>query len=272
MDFLSKLRRAQESTGSVVCVGLDPDPARLPTQLRGLPTDRAVTTFCRAIVDATAATACAYKPNLAFFEALGRPGLDVLADVIEHIPADRVIIADGKRGDIGNTAARYAESVFDQLGCDACTVNPYMGREAVEPFLTDASRAAFVLVRTSNRSASEVQELDVGGVPLWARIAALAANWDAVNPGQVGFVIGATDPVTLSKIRDVHPTVPLLIPGVGAQGGDAAAVMKASQPDVGPVLINSSRAILYAGDGLDYATKSAAAAKQLRDLLNDSRV
>ena len=251
----------------MLCVGLDPEPSRLPSQLAGLPLERAVRTFCESIIEATADYACAYKPNLAFFEALGRPGLDVLADVVEAIPKDRIIIADGKRGDIGNTARRYADAIFNQLGCDSCTVNGYMGREAVEPFLAEAGWAAFVLVKTSNLTAGDVQDQDVGGAPLWRRMADLAADWGEACPGQIGFVVGATDPTTLAAVRSEHPHIPLLIPGVGAQGGDPAIVIKSARPEAGPIVVNSSRGILYAGSGPDFAEKARNAARELRDAL-----
>ena len=268
MTFTTKLKVAQELTSSVVCVGLDPDPERLPVHFRELPRDEAVKLFCTTIIDATAEVACAYKPNLAFFEALGRGGLGVLADVLAAVPGDRLIIADGKRGDVGNTASRYAEAMFEHLGCDACTVSPYMGRDAVLPFLERPDKAAFALVRTSNASAAEVQDLDVGGIPLYSKMAELLVQWGGEEAGEIGFVVGATHPEILAVIRQKHPSVPLLIPGVGAQGGEVAKVVAASRPHETPVIVNASRSILYAGGGADFADRAYESAKRLRDELN----
>ncbi len=268
MTFGAKLAIAQKLTSSVVCVGLDPDPDRLPDHLGGLPVNDAVRHFCEAIIEATAEVVCAYKPNFAFFEALGRDGLGVLADVIAAIPNDRVVIADGKRGDIGNTADRYAKSVFEQLGCDACTVSPYMGREAVTPFLKWPDKAAFGLVRTSNPGAAEVQHLDVGGKPLYSKIAEMMHEWSDTEPGQIGFVVGATEPRVLAQIRNQFPDVPMLIPGVGAQGGDPSEVVAAARPRESPVIVNASRSILYAGKGVDFAKRAHEAARAMRDSLS----
>ncbi len=271
MTFTSKLRNAQELAGSALCVGLDPDPDRFPEQFRDLPPTVAVRRFCRAIIESTYDVACAYKPNLAFFEALGRDGLGVLEDVVASIPPDRVIIADGKRGDIGNTAARYATAVFENMSFDACTVSPYMGRDAISPFLSRPDKAAFALVRTSNMSANEIQGLDVGGVPLYLRIAYLLEDWGSGEPGEIGFVVGATDTAILADIRSRFPDIPLLVPGVGTQGGDPAAVMAAAGTGSGLVLVNSSRSILYAGDGEDFAERARDAASRLKDDLNRGR-
>lgn len=264
MTFSSKLGRAQELTSSNLCVGLDPDPNRLPGHLRALPLEEAVRHFCTSIIEATQDLACAYKPNLAFFEALGRNGLGVLADVVGAVPSDRIVIADGKRGDIGNTAERYAVAAFEHLSCDACTVSPYLGREAILPFLARTDKAAYALVRTSNAGADEVQKLSVGGTPLYARMADMLAGWASGQPGEIGFVVGATDLESLEQIRTRHPAVPLLIPGVGAQGGDKAAVVAALKEGSGAVLVNASRSILYAGDGPDFAEQARASAGKLR--------
>jgi len=271
MTFSSKLHRAQELASSVVCVGLDPDPDRFPDQFRDLPAPDAARRFCKAIIEATHEVACAYKPNLAFFEALGREGLGVLEDVVSSIPPDRISIADGKRGDIGNTAGRYAIAVFENLSFDACTVSPYMGRDAVSPFLAWPEKAAFALVRTSNPSAGEVQDLDVGDVPLYFRIARMLETWSSGEPGEIGFVVGATDTTILADIRDQFPDIPLLIPGIGAQGGDPEAVMATAIAGTGPIVVTSSRSILYAGQGVDFADRARDATIRLRDDLNRGR-
>lgn len=271
MTFSSKLHRAQELASSVVCVGLDPDPDLFPDQFRDLPVADAVRRFCKSIIEATHEVVCAYKPNLAFFEALGRDGLGILEDVLGSIPPDRITIADGKRGDIGNTAGRYATAVFENLSFDACTVSPYMGRDAILPFLAWPEKAAFALVRTSNSSADEVQNLDVGGIPLYFRIAHLLATWSSGEPGEIGFVVGATDTRALADVRDRFPDVPLLIPGIGAQGGDPEAVMATTAGGTGPILVNSSRSILYAGKGVDFADRARDVTIRLRDDLNRGR-
>jgi orotidine-5'-phosphate decarboxylase len=251
MTFAARLADSQSATRSRLCVGLDPDPARLPRPLAGAADPaEAAAAFCRAIIDATADVACAYKPNLAFFEALGAPGWRAFETVVRAVPEGRVVIADAKRGDIGNTAARYAAAFFERLPCHAVTVSPYMGRDALEPFLAHAGRCTFALVLTSNPGAADLQLLQTGGRPLYEHVARLAAEAGARQPGETGFVVGATRPAPLAELREQHPDIPFLIPGVGAQGGDARAVIEAAAS--GPVIVNASRAVLYASDGDDF--------------------
>ena len=268
-SFSDRLRAIQQSKQSALCVGLDPDPERLPDALRDeRPLADAVLQFCRSIIDATAPLACAFKPNLAFFEALGPVGLRVLKQAIAHVPTDCLVIADAKRGDIGNSARFYARSLFDDLGADACTVAPYMGRDAVRPFLERDGTAAFVLARTSNPGAADVQEAcTCDGVPLYRHVARHVADWSAGSAGTGGLVVGATAPDALRDLREACPTLPFLIPGVGAQGGAPADVMDAAATDDGLVLVNSSRSILYASSGSDFARAAAHAARELRDAL-----
>ena len=265
MSFLSRLHAAQAATGSVLCVGLDPDLARLPDSFRNDADGVAVREFCTSIVEATAPYACAFKPNLAFFEALGAEGWKVLADVIGAIPDGRVIILDAKRGDIGNSAAKYAHALYNELGGDAVTVAPYMGRDSIVPFLQDEDRCAFVLAATSNPSAVDVQRLEVEGEPLYKHVARMAVEVGEEHPGTVGLVVGATRPELLAELRAEFPQTPFLVPGVGAQGGSAEAVLEANAG--GPVLINSSRGILYASGGADFAEAAARAAKELAAVL-----
>lgn len=267
VTFTDKLRAAQAATRSRLCVGLDPDPTRFPSHLAADRADTALLTFNTAIVDATEDLACAYKLNLAFYEALGPEGWRALADTLRAIPDDRVVILDGKRGDIGNTARRYAEGAFDRLGADACTVAPYMGRDAIRPFLQHPGRCAFVLVATSNESGPDLQQAVVDGEPFFRLVARLAVEEADRQPGEVGFVVGATRPEFLSELREAYPHVPFLVPGVGAQGGDPAAVVAAS--GAGPLLVNSSRSILYASSGADFARAARDAAAALRDALGD---
>lgn len=265
LDFVTRLRAVQEERRSVLCVGLDPDPARLPAPLRdGRPLPDAVLAFNTAIVEATAAAACAFKLNFAFFEAMGRDGWRVLEETVARIPAGTLVVADAKRGDIGNSARFYAESVFAHLGCDAVTVAPYMGRDSVEPFLQYPGRAAFVLARTSNPGAADFQERGCEGEPLYLRVAKAVAAWGDAAPGTAGLVVGATDAPSLAALRAACPALPFLIPGVGTQGGDAGAVRRAGQTGDGLILVNSSRQILYADDGPGFADAAAREAEALR--------
>jgi len=269
-SFSARLRQIQSQKHSAVCVGLDPVPSRLPSPLRDgrLRTD-AVRAFCAAIVEATAPYACAFKPNFAFFEALGPAGLTVLDQVVSAIPDGCVTIGDAKRGDIGHSSRFYAQSIYEDFGLDACTVSPYLGRDSVGPFLEHEDTCTFVLARTSNDGAADLQEAcTCDGTPLYRHVAAQAADWADGTAGEAGLVVGATAPDALRDLREAAPTLPFLVPGVGAQGGDPAAVMDAAATEVGPVLVNSSRSILYASDGPDYAEAAAEAAAELRATLN----
>lgn len=268
LDFSARLREVQADKQSRLCVGLDPDPQRLPPALLDAqPLADAVIAFNAAIIEATAPLACAFKLNLAFYEALAAEGWRALEATIRHIPEDVLVLADGKRGDIGNSARFYAEALFDTLDVDACTVAPYMGRDAVAPFLTYEGKAAFVLARTSNPGAADFQEHLSDGDPLYVHVARRVAAWDAEAAGTAGLVVGATDRDALRQLRTTCPTLPFLIPGVGAQGGDPEAVVAAAATDDGLVLVNSSRSILYASSGPDYAEAAAREADRLRTQL-----
>lgn len=254
--FRDRLASAAEAAGSVLCVGLDPDPDRLPPGV-------AVADFCVAVVRATAPAAAAFKPNLAFFEALGREGADALDAACAAVrDAGRLLVLDGKRGDIGSTGARYAHALYDTLGGDAATVAPYMGADSLAPFLAHAGHCAFVLVATSNPGGADVQDLPLaGGGTVADAVARLAVETARGRPGEVGFVAGATRPERLAALRAAHPDVPLLVPGVGAQGGSAREVMAANAS--GPILVNASRSVLYASRGADFASAAADAARTL---------
>lgn len=259
MNYLAKLENAMRSRRSLLCLGLDPDPERLPVA--------DLTAFNRAVIQATADLVCAYKPNFAFYEQLGRAGWDALDATLAAIPPDVPVIADAKRGDIGNTAAAYARACFDALGCDAVTVNPYLGRDAIEPFLAYTDRGVYLLCRTSNPGGADFQDLLVqtGGAaaePLYQVVARRAAAWN--TRGNLGLVIGATYPAELATVRGLAPDLPLLVPGIGAQGGDLAAVLTAAAGGSGPVVINVSRQILYASSGADYAERARDMAADLR--------
>ena len=270
-NFIDRLCDAQTKASSLVCLGLDPDLAKIPSchmKKFNHPHD-AVIAFNQSIIHRTAPYVCAYKLNAAFYENLGEHGFNVLKATLNYIPHGKIRIIDAKRGDIGNTASQYASSIFDGLNADACTVAPYMGSDAINPFLSYPDRMTFVLVRTSNPSSHQLQSLMVDERPLYQHVARMAYSWGKKSPGAVGFVVGATHPKELEILRLKYPTTPFLIPGIGAQGGMIDVVAKVSTTD-GPVLVNSSRAILYASSDQDFDTMAAQAAKELRDLLNNA--
>jgi orotidine-5'-phosphate decarboxylase len=273
MKFIEKLLAASRENNSLLCVGLDPEPVRFPPQYLGVPAEESVLHFCRDIIDATAPYVCAFKPNVAFFEVMGAPGMAVFQEVIRAIPAHIPVIGDAKRGDIGNTAHNYASAFFDTYNCDALTVNPYLGRDSVEPFLAHRDKGIFLLCRTSNPGARDFQSLLVQGAdgilrPLYEVVAQQVQEWG----DNCGLVVGATYPAELKGIRELCPDLPLLIPGVGAQGGDlAAAVVAGGDAQGEKAIIAVSRAILYAGDGDEYASVAGKAARSLRDRINNAR-
>jgi len=271
MEFVEKLRARWRDADSLLCVGLDPDPARLPEAL--IADIDPLFSFCRDIVDATAEFACAFKPQIAYFAA-HNDGEATLQRLIAHINAvhpDVPVILDAKRGDIGSTAEQYAIEAFDRFGADAVTLNPYMGRDSAEPFLRRDDRGCIFLCHTSNPGARDFQELDVGGRPLYQHIAqTIAQDWNAA--GNCALVVGATFPEELKVIRGLVGEMPLLIPGVGAQGGDVEAVVRnGATADGTGLMINSSRGILYASRGEDYAAAAAEAARSLREAINRCR-
>ncbi|MDR1229457.1 MAG: orotidine-5'-phosphate decarboxylase [Azoarcus sp.] len=270
MDFAAALRTAWQKRDSLLCIGLDPDPARFPTPLTGQP--KAIFAFCRAIVDATADLVCAFKPQIAYFAA--QRAEDQLEALIAHIHARHPgvpVILDAKRGDIGSTAAQYAEEAFARYRADAVTVNPYMGRDSVEPYLAWQGKGVILLCRTSNPGGADLQNLDVGGEKLYERVARLAAaEWNA--DGNCALVVGATFPAEIARVRALIGDMPLLVPGIGAQGGDIAATVAAGQTADGLGLaINSSRAILYASADEDFADAARQAALAAREAINACR-
>jgi orotidine-5'-phosphate decarboxylase len=256
--YLERLGARSAAVGSVLCVGLDPDPTALPD---GFDRDLGgIERFCGLLIEAAAPYAAAFKPNLAFFEAFGSDGLAALERIRATIPADIPVVADAKRGDIGSTAARQAVALFDGLGADAVTVNPYLGSEAVSPLLERLDRFAYLLCRTSNPGAGELQDLDVPAAPiagapaepLYARVARLATGWGP--GGTVGLVVGATAPAELATIRAISPGLAFLVPGVGAQGGEVEPVLASGPATAAPasgrpgggLLVNISRGIASA--------------------------
>jgi len=269
MGFLEKFNGAVEHNQSLVCVGLDPDPHRLPDSLKGEPNP--TLTFLREIVSATRDLVCAYKPNFAFYGALGPEGWDALAGVMETVPEHLPTLLDFKAGDIGNTAARYAHMAYDLLGADAATVNPLMGSDAVAPFLEYTDRCAFLLCLTSNAGSSDFQRLTTQDGLLYEALAQKAVAWSATGP--CGLIVGATHPEELGHIRSLAPTLPFLIPGIGTQGGEAKAVVqKGIDRNGGGILVNASRSILYASNGPDFAEAARRATEELRETLAQATV
>ncbi len=267
MNFSESLAETQIATGSLLCIGLDPDPARLPASLRG---EDAVPEFNRRIIEVTSDLVCAYKLNLAFYEAAGERGWSMLRRTLSHIPKSLITIGDGKRGDIGNTAAMYARALLADLGFRATTVNPYMGSDSVEPFLRDPEKGAFVLAVTSNPGARDFQYLKVGAGRLYERVIRTVRSWN--TRGNCGLVVGATRPAELRRIRAFVPDMPILIPGIGAQGGDLrSAVRYGCRKDGLLAVINAGRSILYASPGEDFADAARRAAVELRDEINRCR-
>ncbi|MFM9120151.1 MAG: orotidine-5'-phosphate decarboxylase, partial [Acidimicrobiaceae bacterium] len=280
MSFYQRLNAAWDRSGSMLCVGLDPDVARFPTAMRG--SVGAIEDFCKAIVDATGDLVCAFKPQIAYFAAVGAE--KQLENICEYIRAkfpDVVLILDAKRGDIGDTAALYAREAFSRFGADAVTVNPYLGTDSLESFLATPGKGTIVLCRTSNAGSSDFQSLEVDGEPVYLRVARTAASkWRSI--GECALVVGATYPDELARVRAIVGDMPILVPGIGAQGGDINAVVRTgtthptsaatsqattsqhsstlSQSDTTPatsrrgLILNSSRAILYATNGADFAT------------------
>ncbi len=254
--YFARLAARSREAGTLVCVGLDPDINRHHVQ--------DVAHYLNAIVRATAPFAAAFKPNIAFFEQHGVEGLRQLEKVMGAMPSGIPVIGDIKRGDMGNTAEAYARAAFDFWGFDAVTVNGYQGLDAVAPFLAYEDRGVYVLCRTSNPSSREFQELRLAnGRQLFEEVALVATGWSP----RVGLVVGATAPEELRRVRELVPAASILVPGVGAQGGDPRAVIEAAGAEPGSLVVSSSRAILYASDGPDFAEAAAKAARALRDQL-----
>jgi orotidine-5'-phosphate decarboxylase len=272
VNFINKLSAAWTANNSLLCVGLDPDVARLPAALQNEPDG--IFTFCKAIMDATADLACSFKPQIAYFAALGaeRQLEQICAyarAAYPHIP----LILDAKRGDIGATARQYAREAFDRYGADAVTVNPYMGFDSVEPYMEWSERGVIVLCRTSNPGGSDLQFLGVDGKPLYQHVARMVADKWNVN-GQCALVVGATFPQELAEVRAIVGEMPLLVPGVGAQGGDVEATVRSGRTASGAgMMINSSRAILYAAPegNEDFADAARRVALETRDAINQHR-
>lgn len=272
VTFTEQLTAAWTRNDSLLCVGLDPDLSKFPSELQGRPD--AILSFCKAIADATADTACAFKPQIAYFAAVrAEDQLEELCAYLRatypHIP----VVLDAKRGDIGATAEQYAREAFERYGAQAVTVNPYMGFDSVQPYLEWKDRGVIVLCRTSNPGGSDLQFLNVDGVPIYQRVARLVAEKWNTN-GQCGLVVGATFPQELAEVRRIVGDMPLLVPGIGAQGGDVEATVKAGRTAAGTgMMVNSSRAILYAKpqQGESHALAARRVAIETRDAINRYR-
>ena len=274
MHFMTALRAAWQQRDSLLCVGLDPDPAKFPAHLQGRPD--AILEFCTQIVDATADLVCCFKPQIAYFAA--HRAEDQLEALIEHIHAahpDTPVILDAKRGDIGSTAEQYAIEAFERFKADAITVNPYMGRDSVDPYLAWSDKGVILLCRTSNPGGSDLQFLEVdtphGRMKLYEHVArTVADDWNA--SGNCALVVGATFPAEIARVRALVGDMPLLVPGIGAQGGDIAATLAAGRTANGTgLMINSSRAVLYADKGEDFAAAARRVAQETRDAVNVER-
>ena len=274
MTFLDMLRTASTQNNSMLCVGLDPEPNRLPAGMRGDP--RKIYDFCAAIVDSTADVACAFKPQIAYFAAHGAE--DQLERLMQHMRCNAPqvpVILDAKRGDIGSTAEQYAKEAFERYGAYAVTLSPFMGFDSIEPYLAYHGKGAFLLCRTSNPGGDDLQNqrlASVEGQPLMYEHVARLAQGPWNRNGQLGLVVGATYPQEIERVRSIAPTLPLLIPGVGAQGGDAVATVRAGLRSDGPIIVNSSRAILYASQGDNFAPAARAEAMRTRGVLEAARV
>jgi orotidine-5'-phosphate decarboxylase len=278
MNFIDMLGAAERQNQSMLCVGLDPEPAKFPGKFNG--DAGKIYDFCAAIVDATADLVIAFKPQIAYFAAHRAEGqLEQLMAHIRRVAPQVPIILDAKRGDIGSTAGQYAIEAFERYGADAVTLSPFMGFDSVAPYLKFNGKGAFLLCRTSNPGGDDLQNQRLSSVPgqplLYEHIAALAQGPWNLN-GQLGLVVGATYPAEIERVRTIAPNLPLLIPGVGAQGGDAVATVKAgwrgnAQGTTAPIVVNSSRAILYASSGDDFGQAARREALKARDVLHAAR-
>ncbi|HEY6957507.1 MAG TPA: orotidine-5'-phosphate decarboxylase [Candidatus Limnocylindria bacterium] len=267
MTFLEKLAASSRARNSIICVGLDPEPRLVPETLGRGP--QAAVRFLRRIVRATSDYACAYKPNLAFYERYGSAAFDVLGLTLQAIPDDIPVILDAKRGDVPNTAQAYAEALFDAFHADAATVAPYVGMDSIAPFASEG-RYALVLARTSNPGAGDLQDLRVEGRPLYEHLVEACAR--TFPASRCGFVVGATYPEEATRLRALAPDRLFLMPGVGAQGGDIATALRAALDARGEgVLPAASRSVIFASTGADFEQRAADAARALRDAANAAR-
>ena len=270
MNFIHQLTRAEAVNDSMLCVGLDPDPAKFPGSWKDEPSR--IFDFCATIVDVTKDLVIAFKPQIAYFAAQrAEEQLERLIAHIHKVAPDVPVILDAKRGDIGSTAEQYAREVFERYQADAVTLSPFMGFDSIEPYLAYDGKGAILLCRTSNPGGADLQaQVLPNGDTLFEHIARLASGaWN--RSGQLALVVGATYPAEIERVRELAPTLPLLIPGIGAQGGDAAATVRAGWRPGAPIIVSSSRAVLYASRGENFAEAARAAAEETRLALNRAR-
>lgn len=265
MNFITKLRAIQRANNTLLCIGLDTDPAKLPSFLKTQANPQYE--FNRRIIAVTKDLVCAFKINSAFYEAEGERGWSAMRETLRSVPSSTISIADAKRGDIGNSSERYSRIFFEEFKFDAVTVNPYMGKDSVAPFLQSPEQCAFILALTSNPGSKDFQQLRVGKKFLYEKVIETAMKWNEKK--NIGFVVGATNPKELKSIRKYAPKVPLLIPGVGAQGGSVKAAVQHGCDINGEIaIINVSRSILYASSGEDFADSARREAIKIRDEIN----
>ncbi len=269
MKFIETLKARWSAADSLLCVGLDPDPARFPEPL--LHSQDPIYEFCRSIVDATAEYVCAFKPQIAYFASAGAEhALQRLIAYVRQTHPSIPVILDAKRGDMASTAQHYAREVFERYNAHAVTLSPYLGFDSIEPYLAYADRGAFLLCRTSNPGGDDLQMLQIEGERLYERVAWLANEWN--RGGQLGLVVGATYPNELARVRELVGAMPLLVPGIGAQGGNVEASVRAGQTSDGAgIVVNSSRAIIHASQGDDFVAAARRAAQKTRDEINRYR-
>jgi len=268
MNFSDKLREATEKNNSLLCVGLDVDLNLAPRCI--LAESDPIFAFNKAIIDATIDLVCAYKPNIAFYEALGVMGMQALHKIANYVPRHIPVILDAKLGDVGHTANAYAQAIFGVWGFDAVTLNPYLGSDSIVPFLQYTHKAVFILTRTSNPGSADFQDLICDGKPLYQKVVQKAQEWSGT--GNCGLVVGGTRPETIREIRSMAPNMIFLVPGIGAQGGDIRATVQhgSTAEGIGPI-ISSSRSIIYSSQGKDFAEAARKAAEQLRKSINACR-
>ncbi len=268
MNALEKLRKCQDKNKSIICLGLDLDPNKMPQEISRTP--KGMYDFLRQVIDATADLVCAYKPNVAFYENMGPEGLSLLSQLVRRIPDDIPVILDGKRGDIGNTAAQYAESLFDHLGADWVTINPYMGYDSMRPFVEHKGKGLFVLCLTSNPGHKDFQMLECDGKPLYRIVAEKVAYWNKEE--NFGLVVGATVPDQLVELRQTAGHMPILIPGVGAQGGSLERAATGGTDNFTRCgVINVCRSVLYASNEPDFAQKARQELEKLNRIVDSLR-
>jgi orotidine-5'-phosphate decarboxylase len=269
MRFKERLAELIQERKTVTCVGLDSDLEKIPIHLKTL--DNPVLEFNRQIIEATSDLVCCYKPNLAFYERLGSQGWEILKQTIAVVPNSVPVIVDAKRGDIGNTSAMYASAVFEYLGADAITLSPYLGEDSLAPFFEYKDKFSFILCVTSNPGAQDFQFLELDGRPLYQHVAETVLRWN--RDDNLGLVVGASYPQKIKEVRAISGNLPFLIPGIGAQGGDLeAAIRFGSNGGESLIVINSSRGVLYASDGLDFAERAREVVQDLNAAIQELEV